>query len=318
MADPIEAHLDGPRARRAFVLETVMGPPWSIAVRDDAPLTIVVCTAGGGWLVSAAGAVQVGVGDVIVARPGVDYVLADDPQRQPDIRIEGGQHCFGPGGDLSDVWGRGARRWGNANEGPDRFVVAGWSDSSEVGALLLRSLPQLLVRPDPAPAFTAALALELARAELASPAVLDRLLDLVLVGVLRDWATDEEAEVPWSAATDPAVQQALSLMQTRPDHSWSVTELGAEVGLSRSALTRRFRAATGASPIEYLTQWRLSRAADLLADPDLTLEAVGRQVGYSSGFAFSAAFTRRYGCSPSHHRAELFGTTTSPEGARDV
>jgi AraC-like DNA-binding protein len=52
----------------------------------------------------------------------------------------------------------------------------------------------------------------------------------------------------------------------------------------------------------YLTGWRLSHAADLLTTTDATLEAIARQVGYSSAFAFSAAFKRTRGVSPSRYR----------------
>lgn len=53
----------------------------------------------------------------------------------------------------------------------------------------------------------------------------------------------------------------------------------------------------------YLADWRLALAADLLRDPDVTIEAVARRVGYSNGFALSTAFKRVRGISPSAHRA---------------
>ena len=53
--------------------------------------------------------------------------------------------------------------------------------------------------------------------------------------------------------------------------------------------------------------WRPALAADLLRDPDVTIEAVARRVGYSNGFALSAAFERVRGISPSAHRAASQG-----------
>jgi AraC-like DNA-binding protein len=55
----------------------------------------------------------------------------------------------------------------------------------------------------------------------------------------------------------------------------------------------------------FLTNWRLTLAADLLRNPDTTLAAVARQVGYSSPFALSAAFKRVRGVSPRQQRREL-------------
>jgi AraC-like DNA-binding protein len=55
----------------------------------------------------------------------------------------------------------------------------------------------------------------------------------------------------------------------------------------------------------YLTGYRLDRAAELLREPDATLDAVARRVGYGSGFALSAAFKRERGVSPATFRAAV-------------
>jgi AraC-like DNA-binding protein len=52
----------------------------------------------------------------------------------------------------------------------------------------------------------------------------------------------------------------------------------------------------------YLTNWRIALAADLLRESDATLEAIARRVGYANSFAFSVAFKRVRGMSPSQHR----------------
>jgi AraC-like DNA-binding protein len=73
--------------------------------------------------------------------------------------------------------------------------------------------------------------------------------------------------------------------------------------VSRSLLDARFREVLGRSPIRYLTEWRMHRAAELLATSDLSVFAVARRVGYDSEEAFSRAFKRDRGLSPSHWRA---------------
>jgi AraC-like DNA-binding protein len=55
----------------------------------------------------------------------------------------------------------------------------------------------------------------------------------------------------------------------------------------------------------FLTGWRLALAADLLRDPDTTVGAAARRVGYSSAFALSAAFKRVRGISPQQYRSAL-------------
>jgi AraC-like DNA-binding protein len=72
---------------------------------------------------------------------------------------------------------------------------------------------------------------------------------------------------------------------------------------SRSALDDRFRQVLRQSPIRYLTAWRMHLAIELLATTELTISTIGRRIGYDSEEAFSRAFKREQGASPSHWRA---------------
>ncbi|NBE50678.1 helix-turn-helix domain-containing protein [Streptomyces sp. YC537] len=85
-----------------------------------------------------------------------------------------------------------------------------------------------------------------------------------------------------------------------PARAWTVAALAAEAGASRSAFARRFTALVGEPPLTYLTHWRMALATELLcAAPVLTVAAVARRVGYRDSFAFSVAFKRVRGISPS-------------------
>jgi AraC-like DNA-binding protein len=70
-------------------------------------------------------------------------------------------------------------------------------------------------------------------------------------------------------------------------------------------LARRFAQLVGVPPMTYLTQWRLALAADLLADPSITLDQAAREVGYGTAYALSAAFKRERGVSPRDYRRSL-------------
>jgi AraC-like DNA-binding protein len=69
-------------------------------------------------------------------------------------------------------------------------------------------------------------------------------------------------------------------------------------------LSERFRQVLGRSPIRYLTEWRMHLAEDLLATTDAGVGTVARRVGYDSEEAFSRAFKRQHGLSPSHWRTD--------------
>jgi AraC-like DNA-binding protein len=91
----------------------------------------------------------------------------------------------------------------------------------------------------------------------------------------------------------------LRLLHEDPARRWTVAELAAAAGVSRATFAARFSALVGEPPLGYLTTWRMTLAADLLRDAEATVAAVAREVGYTDAFAFSAAFKRVRGVSPS-------------------
>jgi AraC-like DNA-binding protein len=140
----------------------------------------------------------------------------------------------------------------------------------------------------------------------ASPSLIStRLPELVLIEVLRvHLATAPAADRGWMAALrDPVLAPALSLMHRSPDRRWTVAEIASGAAVSRSLLDDRFRQVLGRSPIRYLTEWRMHLADELLATTDIGVVSVARRVGYDSEEAFSRAFKRARGLSPSHWRA---------------
>jgi AraC-like DNA-binding protein len=128
--------------------------------------------------------------------------------------------------------------------------------------------------------------------------------ELVLMEVLRlHLATAPAAEGGWIAALrDPVLAPALGAVHGAPQRKWTVAELASEANVSRSVLDERFRVVLGRSPIRYLTEWRMHLAEELLATTDLGVAVIARRVGYDSEEAFSRAFKRARGLSPSHWR----------------
>lgn len=297
--------LSGPRARESFLLRMVMEPPWSVQIEDDPALTLVAVARGSVWVTGELGAPrELTAGDVMVVRGGPVYTVGDHPATPRQITVRRGNECFDPEGHLmAQRMSLGVRTWGNSPDGSTVLLVGTWEAESAAGRPLLESLPTCLVRrrADWNATLVDLLAEEMVRDEPGQDVVLDRLLDLVLVTVVRSWLSEQ----PWApglAAGDAVVDEALRLMHHSPQHGWTLASLARTVGVSRAALARRFTATVGQPPMGYLTAWRLSLAADLLAGTDRGLEQVAREVGYSSPFALSAAFKRVRGVSPRQHR----------------
>jgi AraC-like DNA-binding protein len=309
--DPLAGLLDGPRARGAFVQRCVLNPPWAIHIRDEAPLSIAVVVRGQTWVVPEQGEpVRLGAGDVMVARGPDPYRVGDDPATPVQIVIHPGQHCTTPDGQsLSDAMSLGLRSWGNDPNGRDAVITGTYQVRGAVSRRLLDALPPLLVmRADEWNSMIGALfAAEALRDDPGQDTVLDRLLDLVLVTVLRDWFARPAGGAPrwYQAQSDPVVGPALRLLHNDPARPWTVASVAAAVGISRASLARRFTDLVGEPPMAFLTGWRLALAADLLREPDATVGAVARQVGYGSAFALSSAFKREHGVSPTDYRARV-------------
>jgi len=79
-------------------------------------------------------------------------------------------------------------------------------------------------------------------------------------------------------------------------------ELARVANTSRSVLAERFQDLVGNSPMQYLTQWRMLLAANLLARSDAPLARIAGDVGYQTDTAFSRAFRREFGTPPAAWR----------------
>jgi transcriptional regulator GlxA family with amidase domain len=99
-------------------------------------------------------------------------------------------------------------------------------------------------------------------------------------------------------ALDPYVARALAAMKAEPARPWTVASLARVAGLSRAPFARRFREATGTSPLRWLSEHRLALAEERLVETDLGLAAIAVEIGYASEFAFSKAFKRKVGVAP--------------------
>jgi AraC-like DNA-binding protein len=306
--DAVAGLLDGPRARGAFLLRSLLDPPWSMRIADEAPLCLIAITRGEAWLMPEDGEpVPLARGDVAVIRGPDPYTVADDPETAPQVLILPGQQCVTPDGEEVPLmsW-MGVRTWGNSPVGSTVILNGTYELEGEVSRRLLGALPPLLVLPADAweSPLLGLLAEEIVKDDPGQEAVLDRLLDLLLIAVLRAWFARPDAGAPawYRAYSDPIVGKALRLIHNDPAYSWTVAELAAEAGVSRAALARRFSELVGEPPMAFLTDWRLSLAADLLLEPGATIGSVAHKVGYGSPFALSTAFKRVRGISPQQHK----------------
>jgi AraC-like DNA-binding protein len=148
-----------------------------------------------------------------------------------------------------------------------------------------------------------ALASEMEEQAPGSEVVASRLAEVLFIQVLRTHiASGPERNKGWLRAVfDPQLGTALSAVHDRVNTPWTVGSLAEAAGMSRSAFAARFKELLGQTPLEYVTEWRMQKAMQLLEQRDKKLVDVARLVGYESDAAFSKAFKRVVGANPGEY-----------------
>lgn len=301
--DPLADVLQLARVSGAVLAQLVAHEPWGVQVDPQPGASFHAVLAGSCWLrIDDAEPLRLMPGDVVLLPTNVSHLLSSGPRTRTMP--------------LTRATKVGLRTEEGAVELPGigavtRILCASYDYDHEVAQPLMSLLPRVLHLAAGAPgddgAVTAALSLlrhELTGAPPGSRAVVSRLVDVLLVHVVRAWLrTLPAGDGSWLRALhDPVIAQALALLHAAPERPWTIEDLAAELHTSRATLTRRFTALVGEPPLTYLTRWRMDIAAQRLRETDDSVAAIGTTVGYASEHAFSRAFSRARGQPPRRYR----------------
>ncbi len=301
--DPLSDILSLLKPRNYTAAAFEAGGDWAVAFPRYAGIKCNAIVAGACWLDAEglAAPLRLEAGDCFLLPRGVPFRLASDLALKPldagalfpPARPGGIVTCNG-GGDFAMLG--------------SRFLISG-----RHADLLLGMLPPVLLIRNTEDRDTLRWAIETIRAELreARPGgavVATHLAHMMLVLVLRIYLADgaAQAQAGWlSALADKHIGTAIGLMHADPAKRWTLAELAAHVGLSRTIFATRFKERVGMGAMEYLLRWRMLLAGDKLAQSGATISNVAASLGYDSDSAFGAAFKRVMGVSPRQYsRAE--------------
>ena len=98
------------------------------------------------------------------------------------------------------------------------------------------------------------------------------------------------------------MKEALGFIDANFQRDLSIEEIADASGLNRSYFSRLFKETFGQSPQQFLIQYRLTKAAELLKNTQISVAEVGRSVGYDNQLHFSRAFKSVFGVPPSEYR----------------
>jgi AraC-like DNA-binding protein len=240
-------------------------------------------------------------GDVVLFPQGDAHNMTSTPGLPP-----------AKGSRLAEVLSRRPRQLSYGGGGATTRLVCGYmACDSRLARMLLAGLPPIVrvnVRGSNAGAWLEA-SVQYALAEARSPrpggaGVLAKLSEVLFIEVLRLYMHDQgENRTGWLAGvSDRIVGAALNALHKNPAQAWTLEDLAREASTSRSVLAERFQQLVGSSPMQYLTQWRMMLAANLLCRSNAPLARIAEDVGYQTDTAFSRAFRREYGEPPAAWR----------------
>ncbi len=202
-------------------------------------------------------------------------------------------------------------RLSKAHEVPEvpegaRYIVGGFfAFTGSHAEMLLHSLPPVVHIRRESDKAAMRWSLERLREELRDPQpgsslLREQLAYMMLIQALRLHLADAAtARRGWlSALADKHMSIAIISIHSDPGYPWTLRSLAERVGMSRSVFALRFRDIVGATPMEYLTRWRMLLAADRLKNSSDGLAAIAQSLGYQSESAFGKAFRRIMGYSP--------------------
>lgn len=300
--------LGAARLRNVLYRRVDCRAPWGIRVpARDLAMFILLARGTARLDVEGEAPLALSPGDVVFLPNGTPHTLRDSAATVATPAR--GEACKGDG-----------RTCKLGGDGAASSFIAGFFDLG-MGryTALLGTLPRVVMlsaKDDAAgPWVSATVALFVAESASPGPAstlVMQRLADVLFVQALRSLSSHTDcARSPLAALSDPHVGRALGAMHAKVAEPWTVESLAAKVGLSRSGFAARFAALVGEPPLQYLTRWRMARAAELLRDTNESMAEIAATVGYESVPSFNKAYKRWQGVSPGAFRrgARVMGSS---------
>lgn len=308
------------RLRGAIYFDFELSDPWVAAAPESCELAprlmpgvqhvieYHVLSEGGCWVALRDGApVRMHPGDIVAFPHGSSHVLSSTPGLKGKPQMDLFTRAYQAGRLPYVVSGTPGGR-------PDARIVCGFLGCDVLPFNpLIGALPAMIHLPAAAASerdwLGSFLAITLAESKgqrAGAQNMLGRLGELMFVEVLRRHLESLPPEqTGWLAGVrDRYVGRALALLHGNPARAWTLDELASEVALSRSALAERFANFVGESPMQYLANWRMQVASELLLTTTANIATVAAQVGYESDEAFSRAFKRLVGDSPAAWRSK--------------
>ena len=137
-----------------------------------------------------------------------------------------------------------------------------------------------------------------------SKLLMDKLTEIMLIQLIRTEFTHKSDTNFSKALFDNQISQALKLIHSDTAHGWTLDNLSAKVGMSRTSLANRFKTLVGTTMFDYLTKIRLQKACNLLKTTNLPVYSIAGKSGYQSEISFNKVFKQHLKVTPGQFRKQ--------------
>lgn len=290
----------------SFYFATSFHSPWSVEVPNYKNVArFHYVSQGACWvrIKGVAAPLLLSSGDIIVIPHGAEHILSDAPDRAP-ISLDA---AFSQ----TEYSGTGVFRIGEGDDSHGTKLVCGHFEFSETFKHpLITHLPDHIVKKEGDGIDfswmkdTLKLLSHTATKQYdGSAAIIKRLSEVIFIQMVRYWSAEINADKGFIAAlNDQYLSNGLRAFHSNFADSWTVDRLARESSMSRSLFAEKFKRYLEVSPMQYVTNWRMQVARQMLTESTLSLDNIAIKVGYESAPAFSKAFKRLFDCTPGEYR----------------
>ncbi len=285
------------RFRGSIFFRSELAAPWGMSLPEMGIPRFHIALSGDCFV--GAGdhqSIRVGESDIVMLPNGDSHWIADSPGRELVPSERAGQAC-----ELGDPLFQHGEITHRLMCGMVRF---------DEGAAhpILDALPAMMHFPTlessgPIWSTVSLIDAEMRSRQSTNSRIADRLTEVLFLQLLNHYVSHGNEKQGFLAALrDRRVYRALTLIHKAPEFDWTLSSLGAEVGMSRATLVRRFQDIVGVAPMAYIMDWRLMKAHELVKHTMQSLEQIAQATGFASARTLSRAFKRHYGCTPHEMR----------------
>lgn len=298
MTDPFSEVLDMIGVKSSVYFQKDFRAPWGMSVSNTGFAQFHIIVRGTAIVLHDGATIDVSAGDIILFPHGASHLICDQSQ---SVQV--------PGGDVITAVANGQDPFLDGDV-TARMICGHFDYDFGFSHPILKDLPDLVIlRASSSPMLSHLVNLvqlivwETSTNAPGSDVVVRRLSDALLVSVLRAHYEIEKPSIGfYRGLSDPRLNAALCAIHQNTGDTPDVSALAELAGMSRSSFLHHFKEKVGQSAGAYATTWKLLKARAALGSRDQLIESIALDAGYQSASAFTRAFQKHFGTTPSEYR----------------